>query len=420
MSRPVRILLLFLPLWLAAGACTKPRPVKKPVAAPVVKPAPTCPATAPQAHVLEVRPLWPLEGLDLRPRYVERLQLNDRTLERQRYKVMISGEKNWREHFFLAVLLWRMAEIEEGALKVPPAQDAPAGDVLAYRRALRTIQNYRTESLLHLDYLYYLPNMTPAALERLAYYTAHVQGAAAIPYFYKLLEHPKVPDFRYYVLDFAGLLLSDRRCSEARQLLGRGVPANQAGRGQFIESLVRVCQPPTEPQAWKAICAKVSEGTWHDFIPVLARGLWLSTMGVTPDAATVKGICPELAADGARMEHFRHVFAELDRSWRPRRVVTPLQVADGDDRMFAAVMPTLREFATVLLFLHPSETELKLSFEQGRWAMTSPKEVAGTPLAGLLESQLPVPVPAKPACPVRVSWTIRFKKPEKPADSQVK
>ena len=418
MSATARHLPLLLSLLLAAFSCTDPVPPKKPVPQPVVKPGPTCPATAPQAHVLEVRPIWPLADLELKPRYVERMQLNDRTLERQRYKVMIAGEKNWKEHFFLAVLLWRLAEIEEGALKVPPAQDAPAKDVLDYRRALRTIQNYRTESLLHLDYLYYLPNMTPAALERLAYYTAHVQGAAAIPYFYKLLEHPKVPDFRYYVIDFAGLLLSDRRCAEARQLLARGVPADQVARGHLVESMVRVCLPPAEALAWKPICAKVTEGTWHDFIPVLARGVWLGTHGAAPDPKSLAEICPQLASDGARLAHYRHVFAEVDRRWRPHPVAAP--TTPGDDVLFAALTPVLREFAAIFLLKNPQETELKLVFGPGGWKVSGAKTTLVPALARLLTEALPSLLPAKPACPVSVTWTIRLKSTEKVPDSQDK
>ncbi len=414
MSGPSRCFPLLLALVPAVLACTKPKPVNKPVATPIVKPQPTCPANAPQAHVLDVRPLWPLADLDLRPRYVERLQLNDRTLERQRYKVMIAGEKNWKEHFFLAVLLWRLAEIEESALKVPPAQDAPAKDVLEYRRQVRTIQNYRTESLLHLDYLYYLPNMTPAALERLAYYTAHEQGAAAIPFFYKLLEHPKVPDFRYYVLDFAGLLLSERRCAEARQLLSRGFPADQAARGLLTESMVRVCLPPAEPQAWKQACSRVSGGMWHDFIPVLARGLWIGLHGAEPDATSLAGICPELAADGARLEHFRHVFSELDRRWRPHPVGAP--AVPGDDVLFAALAPVLREVAAILLFLNPGTQELRVDLEGGRWTVAGSGITFSPSLERLVSAAFPVPPPVKPGCPVRVSWTIRLKTTEKAPD----
>jgi len=417
MPGPLRPLpLLLLPLWLGA-ACTRTHPAPRPAAKPVaVRPAPTCPAALPQSRLLEVSALWPLAGLDLRPRYVERMQLADRTLERQRYKVMISGEKNWKEHFFLAVLLWRMAEVEEKQWKVPPAHDAPAKDVLEYRRALRTIQNYRTESLLHLDYLYHLPNITPAALERLAYYTAHLQGAAAIPFFYKLLEHPKVPDFRYYVLDFAGLLLSDGRCAEAGSLLGRGVPADQAARGVLTEALVRVCRPPEDAAGWRTVCAKLPEGAWHDFIPILARGLWLTGAGTPPDPRGLAGICPQLAADGARTEHFRHVFAALDREWRPKPMVTPVSLSAGDDALFAALTPALREFAAILLFLKPRATEWTVAFVGGRWSLSLPGETPEPALVRLLVEALPILPPSRPGCPAFVTWNVRTKGPgQRPA-----
>ena len=303
---------------------------------------------------------------------------------------------------------------------MPPAHDAPAKDVLEYRRAQRTIQNYRTESLLHLDYLYHLPNITPAALERLAYYTAHLQGPAAIPYFYKLLEHPKVPDFRYYVLDFAGLLLSDRRCAEAGTLLGRGVPADQAARGVLTEALVRVCRPPEDAAGWRAICAKVPEGAWHDFIPVLARGMWLTGAGSLPDPAGLAAVCPQLAADGARTEHFRHLFAALDRDWRPKRLVTQVTLAAGDAALFAALTPALREFASILLFLNPQATEWTVTFAQGRWSLTLPHKTPDPALVRLLVEALPVPAPARAGCPALVTWSVRTRAPELRTDPAAK
>lgn len=398
------------------------KPVAKPVTKPIAGRRPSCPVAAPVERVLEVRPLWPLAGLELRPRYVERMQLADRTLERQRYKVMVAGEKNWREHFFLAVLLWRMAEMEEARWNAPPAQDAPAKDILEYRRALRTVQNYRTESLLHLEYLYHLPNITPAALERLAYYTAHLQGAAAIPYFYKLLEHPKVPDFRYYVLDFASLLLSDRRCAEAGQLLSRGVPAEQAARGVLLESLVRLCRQPADLQGWRQACARVPEGAWHDFIPILARGLWLAGAGQLPDDRGLAGLCPQLTADGARTEHFRHVFAELDRGWRPRKAPVPPAspppaAAAFDDALFTSLAPALRQFTAVLLALKPGATQWTLAFSDGRWSVTPAGDDPA--VLRLLLQALPEP-PSRGGCSARVTWNLQVRGPGPPSEAKSK
>ncbi len=393
-------------------SCTgqKPSPPRKPTPDP--KPPvekKTCPAVLPVPQELALREFSAIENLDMMPRYVERMQLHVRTLDRQRYKVMISGEKNWREHFYLAVLLWRMAEVEENALKIPPPVDGDAKEILEYRKALRTIQNYRTESLLHLDYLNHLPNMTPAALERLAYYTAAVHGARAIPYFYKLLEHPKVPDFRYYVLDFAGLLLSDGRCEEARTILSRGIPQEHAPRKVYLQGLLHLCKPDAGTMTWPELCEKVPEGSWHEFLPVLARGIWLGRMDGDIPTDELKKLCPQVAGEGARLQHFLHLYSEVDQKWRPIRATLPEGPVSGEN-LFAAIQPTLAGLAGIWRKLFPAADKWQLVYEHPGWILEVPGMDVPARVRALLTATLPVLPVADKECPPRFIWNISLKK----------
>lgn len=340
------------------------------------------------------------------------MQLNDRTLDRQRYKVMISGEKNWREHFYLAVLLWRLAEVEESALQVPPPRDAPAAEVLEYRKRLRSIQNYRQESLLHLEYLYHLPGVTAPALERFAYYSAHVHGAAAIPYFYKLLEHPRVPDPRYYVVDFAGLLLSDGRCAEAAAVLSRGYPEEHAGRAVLFQAMVQICQPPISLENFRALCARVPDGMWHDFIPVLARAFWMNDFSENIPARLTE-ICPEIAADPARRAHFAHVYADLVQAWRVPGAVSGLDPAASPGSVFERLEPVLKAAGALAAFWTRTLPVMRLELGAGGWRWQASGATLPEALVRHVQSRLPgLPRDAAARrCPPRLVWELHPKTP---------
>ncbi len=409
LNRRLWICLLVLPL--VAVSCTQ-RPVSRSRTAPVPDPprpsVSTCPEPRVETFHLEIPAFSPLSDFELRPRYVERMQLHDRTLERQRYKVMISGEKNWKEHFYLAVLLWRLADVEESALQVPPPKDAPATDVLEYRRKLRSIQNYRQESLLHLEYLYHLPGVSAPALERFAYYSAHVQGAAAIPYFYKLMEHPKVPDARYYVVDFASLLLSDGRCSEAAAVLSRGFPEEHAPRAAIVQALVQICRPPVALDAFRTLCSRIPEGVWHDFIPVLARAFWLSGFSDAVPEERLKATCPELAADSARRAHFAHVYADLAQSWKfPSPVVEKADFSDSKI-LVRKLEPLLKFAASLAAFWASKSPVMQLRLDAQGWHWQASGTALPQELVQRVLSRLPaVPGPASSGdCPFRFLWEL--------------
>lgn len=339
-------------------------------------------------------------------RYVERMQLNDRTLERQRYKVMISGEKNWREHFYLAVLLWRLADVEENSLQVPPTQNAPAPEVLEYRKRLRTIQNYRQESLLHLEYLYHLPGVNAPALERFAYYSAHMHGATAIPYFYKLMEHPKVPDPRYYVVDFATLLLSDGRCSEAQAVFARGYPEEHAARAFFVDAWIHLCQPPVNLAHFRSLCARVPDGMWHDFIPILARAVWLNEFSM--QTQKLPEICPEVASDPARSAHFAHVYANVAQMWSLPTPAIGQANLSHPHHLFGLVEPTFKATATLASFWIRTPFVTRFEFHAGTWHWYVPGVDLPKTFLLYVQSKLPsLPPVDNLKCPTHWIWEVK-------------
>jgi hypothetical protein len=173
---------------------------------------------------------------------------------------------------------------------------------------------------------------------------------------------------------------------------------------------------------------------WHDFIPVLARGLWLAGAGQLPDARGLAELCPQLTADGARAEHFRHVFAELDRGWRPGKAAAPgaessadekstagpsAEATSADDSLFAALAPALREFSSLLMFLQPAATQWTLAFADGRWSVTAPSDAPAPGLVRLLLQALPA-LPSRRGCPARVAWNVLLRAPGPPTEATAK
>jgi hypothetical protein len=306
------------------------------------------------------------------PVYTEKIRLNNRTLSRQRYKTAIYGGKKAKlARFHLVVLLWRLALNNEASLGSPPKENSSTKEVLAYRRKITNIKNYRTEALFHLDYLTRNQKPDLPILERYAYYLSTIKSDLAIPVFYRLLENTK-PKFRkYYNVDFAGVLLASKRCKEASVLLNRAYNSEKTVRKLFMDGNLLLCNPlKYKGQMAKkliSLCKRIPKGDFQQFIPLLAKITQVATI-FSNKKFGFKNIIKSCSSLGKPIfrNHFEYEIGVINNVLQKgidNSISVKKQFAVTDLKNWQAIQKQLKPVLFVLSVILGRSTEIKINIK---------------------------------------------------------
>lgn len=345
--------------------------------------------------------------------YIENMRLKDRTIERQRYKTVIYAEpKAEIERFYLAVLLWRWAQMESASVSVKPGKNSSREEILNYRRKMMEIENHRKESIFHLEYLVRRKKISPAILERYAYYSAVMYGGKAIPVFYRLITYKKVPDFRYYVADFTNLLLSENRCEEARTILGKGLPRKLEYRKKLLIQRIWLCDSKglenKNFSIWNDVCAEKDQHTALSSLPLLASFYTVNSflnIEHWKDEGELLKNCSILKND-IFLSQFRYMVKQINNSLGLTEF--PFLTFQKTEQFYAQLGKSISPWISFLLWLNEKSSSVLIEVKNNRIFVDIPgcnyKNFARA-LEKILNSKIKI---LKTECPDNVRITYNF------------